>query len=235
VVLGPSRSGKSTLERLLSADKSFKRGFEGKAAGPARRYLEKIPVSDGDPLSSSANVQQQVFAALFPLRPKEMLEGEHEVVTITNPFLLAAAPLIFNLYPKSHFIFLQREFIDNAAELYATDYASECAFSYSPRAALDYVELYQQASDMFASKMGDKAVRISYEDMIVSPASVLTSIYAMLGMELPDNSVPAAAARDSRSVYREFFAALCAEQDKNPRDEAGVKRHAVSIAPSQSA
>jgi hypothetical protein len=234
VVLGPSRSGKSTLERLLSADKSFKRGFEGKAAGPARRYLEKIPVSDGDPLSSSANVQQQVFAALFPLRPKEMLEGEHEVVTITNPFLLAAAPLIFNLYPKSHFIFLQREFIDNAAEIYARDYANECAFSYSPHAALDYVELYQQASDMFARKMGHRAVTVFYEDMLMSPESVLTSIYEMLGM-VPGTAAPPAAARDTRSVYREFFAALCSEQVRPQREDAAVKLHAASIAPSHSA
>jgi tetratricopeptide (TPR) repeat protein len=212
VVLGPSRSGKSTLERLLSGDRDFKRGFEGRAAGPARRYLEKIPVSDGYPFSSSANVQQHVFAALFPLTPEDMLGGEHEVVTITNPFLLAAAPLIFDLYPRSYFIFLQRETIDNAAEIYARDYANECAFSYSPRAALDYVELYQQASDMFASKMGDRAVRISYEDLLVSPEGVLTTIHEMLNMELPGNPALAGAARDTRSVYREFFATMCSEQ-----------------------
>jgi hypothetical protein len=70
---------------------------------------------------------------------------------------------------------------------------------------------------MFARKMGDRAVTVSYEDMLMSPESVLTSIYEMLGMDPPGTAAPPAAARNTRSVYREFFAALCAEQGISSR------------------
>jgi hypothetical protein len=237
VILGPSRSGKSTLERLICRDGLFKRGYEGGGgASAATRNLQQISKAMSTSTSlSGEQISQRLFAALFPTGVAEFLGGEHRVVTITNPFLLAAAHLIYDLYPGSRFVFLERDAVDNATEIYAKDYRAKYPFAYSPHGSLDYVELFHEVSSALCQKMDKRAVRISYEDMIVSPASVLTSIYAMLGMELPANPAPTAAARDSRSVYREFFAALCAEQDKNPRDEAGVKRHAVSIAPSHSA
>lgn len=213
VVLGPSCSGKSSLERLLGDDASIRRGYEGNAAGPARRRLEMIAAGEGHSAPSSAlDRQRQVFAALFPLKPEEMLNGAHAVVTITNPFLLAAAPLIFDLYPRSAFVFLQRDLLDNAAEVYARDYSSECAFSYHPGSALDYVELYQQAAARIAPKMGSRAMTVSFQDTLSSPGRVLASIYGMLGLDPPGDAAQAGEARDHRSVYREHFVALCREQ-----------------------
>jgi tetratricopeptide (TPR) repeat protein len=210
VVLGPSRAGKSTLESLLCRDAAFKCGFEGSSANSSKRSLREIAADrDSQP---SGEVQRRVFEALLLLSPEEVYAGGYEAMTITNPFLLSAAHLIFDLYPKSYFVFLQRDTVDNAAEIYARDYKNKYPFTYSPSGALDYVEMYQNTSSALCRKMGDRALSVTYEDLLASPDIVLTSIYEMLGLEPPVNPSSASAARDTRSGYREFFVALCAEQ-----------------------
>jgi hypothetical protein len=209
VVLGPSRSGKSTLERLLCSERTFKSGLEGRGAAFARSYLEDIAASEAHS-PRSASVGRQVFEALFPSGTEALFEGHHEVVTITNPFLLSAAHLIFDLYPNSSFIFLHREAIDNAAEVYARDYSNRYAFAYSPRAALDYVNLYQEAAAILAEKMGHRALRVSYDDLLTSPGSIVKSVCEMLEMPPRNTSIPTVATNTS-SVYRTPFLALCSE------------------------
>lgn len=213
VVLGPSSSGKTTLERLLCADVAFKRGYEGGSARIATGKLRKISdaVSTSNPLTAE-EVSQRQFEALFPTRAEEMLEGRHAVVTITNPHLLEAAHLIYDLYAGSRFVFLERGAIDTAAEIFTKGYRVEYPFGYCPNSALDYVELYRRISAVLCTKMGSRALTVSYEDLIASPGSILTDVYGMLGLDPPRDGVPAGEARDPRSVYREYFAALCSKQ-----------------------
>jgi tetratricopeptide (TPR) repeat protein len=208
LVLGPSRSGKSTLEGLLK-DARIKRGFEGRAAGLAKRRLGEIVIKT-DTVQQSLSVQRSIVEALLASPPEETLSGEHEAITVTNPFLLSSIHMIFDLYPKSYFIFLQRNSIDNAAEVYAKDYKRIYSFAYCPREALEYVRLYKRASAVFAQKMQGRALTVAYEDLLLSPCSVMSSIYEMLGFDPPRESPPPAKARAPRSVYREHFAELCA-------------------------
>lgn len=208
VVLGPSQSGKSTLEGLLGGAK-FKPGFEGRAAGLAIRRLGEIVIKP-DAVQQPVHVQRSVIEALLALPPEETLSGEHEAITLTNPFLLPAAHMIFDLYPKSYFVFVQRDSIDNAAEIYAKDYKSRFSFAYCPREALDYVRLYKRASAVFAQKMQGRALTVSYEEVLLSPGSVMSAIHKMLGFDPSGASPPAAKARDPRSIYRDHFAELCA-------------------------
>lgn len=211
VILGPSRSGKSALEELLCSSTVIKRGFEGRAARDANRKLGEILI-DRNAVQQSADVQRKVIEALVALSPEDVLAGEHEAITVTNPFLLSLVHMIFDLHPRSCFVFVQRDPVDNAAEIYASDYTDRYDFAYTPREALDYVRLYTRASSVLAQKMQGRALTVAYEDLLQSPGSVISSVYKMLGLDPPRGSPPPAEARSPRSVYRAHFAALCAEQ-----------------------
>jgi tetratricopeptide (TPR) repeat protein len=228
VILGPSRSGKTTLERLFWSDTAFLHGLEGGGASAALGSLREIAGVEGaSGWPGHSDVSQRVVAALFPSRADEMLAGGHKVVTNTNPFLLPAAQLIHDLHPQSFFIFLERDQVDNAAEIFAADYKDRYPFAYSPRDTLYYVDAYQKVSAVLCRKMGNRAVRISYEELLASPDRVVSEVHAMLGMQRPQNTPPTDEARDPRSVYREMFMALCAEQ--------GIDIESYSSAPSHSA
>lgn len=211
VILGASRSGKTTLERhLCTGSIAFKRGFEGAPANHAIRHLQEIAGDTGTSAPiSHAEASQRVFKALFEARAEEILVGEHDVVTITNPFLLHAAHTVYDLCAESHFIFLERQAVDAAAEIFAKDYQDKLDFAYSASSALEYVELYQKASNVLCRKMGNRAMTVRYEDLHTSPGSVLPSIHEMLGLATSSDPMPADEAIDTRSVYTEFFAALC--------------------------
>jgi tetratricopeptide (TPR) repeat protein len=215
VILGPSRSGKTTLEKLLCGDKTAKRGFEGGIASHALDRLQEIAAFQGEaPRSSGEEVSRKLFATLFSSRAHEMMTGEHAVVTITNPFLLECAHLIFDLYKEAYFVYLEREAIDNAAELFVQDYDKQHPFAYSPHDALCYVKLYQKVSAVLCRKMGGRAIKVSYDDLLASTVGTLNSIYEMLGFEPPRIPAPDGDARAASSVYREHFLALFTPHDQ---------------------
>ena len=211
LILGPSRSGKSTLENLVCNDTTFKRGYEGVTAESVIRSLEELSETRSSSAQAS-DLARSVFETLFPSESEGFLKGGHEVVTITNPFLLRAADLIYDLYPNARFVFIDRDAIDNAAEVFASDYMTMYTFAYRPESALDYVKRYRRLSGILHRKMGSRAMTVSYDDLLSSPGDILTSVYEMLGLNPPREAAPAGVARNPCSVYRAYFAALCGEE-----------------------
>jgi tetratricopeptide (TPR) repeat protein len=207
MILGPSRSGKTSLERLLCQDTRIYRGFE---AGAANLAIKKLAQLETEGRAAEA-LQRDVLQALFPFSFPEFIEKDYEAVTITNPFLLAAVPRISDLYGNAFFVFVERDAVDNAAEIYKKDYKSRYAFAYSADAALAHVNGYSEVSRALQAKMGGRSIRIGYDELLTSPRSVLLSVYDLIGMspqaEVVD-TIRQEEKRDVRSAYREIFEGL---------------------------
>lgn len=167
-ILGPSRSGKSTVERLLAgsenvfpffeAIKSPKHLFGGNARHTAERCV-KLDIND-----------------LFYANGIELQNGKYEIVTCTNPHLINFIIQIVEMVPNSYFLFLKRDVDDIAPEIFTTEYFSRNFYSYDPKVIIQYLEFYEEASKLIISKLPNRAMAVAYEGTMLDPNKILKQI-----------------------------------------------------------
>ena len=183
VILGPSRSGKTTLERILCNDHSFFRGFEGCRASLAVNSLRKLAEETRQNPKDENDNASVLWEILFPTHVETLDRPEYRLHTITDPFLLPAVPAMADVYEGAYFIFVVRNRIDYAAEIFAKDYADKPSYAYQAVTALEYVDRYYEMSTQLSIKLGNRAIEISFDQIIQSPTRVLNDVYTFVGLK----------------------------------------------------
>lgn len=211
VILGPSRSGKTTLERMLADDRSFFRGFESCQAAQARRSLRSLAVKVREKPEERTHLHPMLMAALFPARAEILKHHDYRVLTITNPYLLFSLPDLADLYQDACFVFVNRDRLDNAAEIFAKDYSNRPYYAYQSHTAIEYVDRYKDVSNQILKILGDRTLEVRFEDIVQRPEKILNDVRGLLALEPSDgvsNSVPDQQLHSPESPYREQFAKL---------------------------
>jgi tetratricopeptide (TPR) repeat protein len=211
VLLGPSRSGKTTLEGMLCSDKSLFRGFESCSAGLAIKSLRSAAKRVKDIHKNKFDLYSLLVEILFPTHAETLVHKNYRLHTITNPSLLPAVPAIADIYEDAYFVFVCRNSIDNAAEIFAKDYSGRYSYAYQASTALEYVDRYNKISKQLALKLGSRALEVKYEDVVQTPREILIDIYKLVELEPSlsiSESVLAKQTRSPESPFREQFARL---------------------------
>ena len=188
-ILGPSRSGKTSLERLVSSldgvkagcevpilERAARRSFQA-AAIPASSYLEEIP----GPLLLS-------FRQHY-LEDLARRAGSARVFTNTLPSHIHNAGLIANVIPNARFLLLKRGMEDVAWRIYLTKYLSGNPYAYDLKAIRAHLDWYNAMIDLVAEKLPDITQVVSYEAMAEDPAATLRKSADLCGLGLGGGSV----------------------------------------------
>lgn len=202
VILGPSRSGKTSLERLLCQDGRFFRGGEGDGAAVALQRLTE--------LQGRGELGQGLLQVLFPLA-SAVAGGGPEVFTLTNPYLLPGAHRIFDLHEGSFFVFVERDPRDVAAEIFRKDYRSRSPFTCRADWALSHAVRYLEATRTLQAKMKGRCLSVAYEDILSAPEEVRSAVHALLGIGVPADAQRVTRRHDRRdpaSPYKGLFMKL---------------------------
>ena len=181
-ILGPSRSGKTTLERLVVSldhtkaggevpivEKALRRTFQA-AAIPTSRHLEDLP------------------ATLLPLFREMYLEelahraGPAHIVTNTLPGHIHNAALLASTIPNARFLLVKRDLDDTAWRIFLTKYLNDNPYAYDLKAIKDHLNWYNAMIDLTAEKLADVAEVVSYEDMVDNPAATLRNAAKLCGL-----------------------------------------------------
>jgi len=206
-ILGPSRSGKSTIESILGKSDLVRKGYEGWRGGTASSALERIRDSTGSyPRDDPSDIESGVAESLFYYDVGELARQGYQVLTCTNPFAIEVAHLVFDVLPSSYFIFVHRDPVSNAAEILATWYSDKMDHAYDPETALDHVNWYKKVTETLAAKMGRRSVVIDYCEFLGDVASSVKSIEKLIDMDLNlEQGLSGLAKRDPRSEFHECF------------------------------
>jgi len=207
-ILGPSRSGKTTMETLVAALDGVKRGYENPSVENAirrtfqtaglltSRYFEKLPLQ------------------LYPLCREIYLEelsrraDSAKVFTNTHPARIYDAALMMTAFPNVRFIFVKRKLEDILFRMYQQKYQTENVYSYNLLAARDYVIWYYEMVDVLAHKLPDFVRVIHYEDMVADPAAALRTAADLCGLPMTDKPLPVIGDdRGCAEPYRQFMTA----------------------------
>ena len=207
-ILGPSRSGKTTMEQLAAALPGVKRGYENPIVENAvRRAFQRSALL-------TSNAFEYLPPQLDPLCRDIYLEelarraGSATVFTNTHPGRIHDAFRIAAAFPNVRFIFVKRNLEDTVLRIYMRKYNRGNSYAYDLKSARDHVVWYHQMMDLLAKKLPDAVRIMQYEDMVADPAAALRVAADLCGLPMAGGAVPALGDdRDCASPYRQFIAA----------------------------
>jgi tetratricopeptide (TPR) repeat protein len=213
-ILGPSRSGKTTMERLVATLDGVKRGYENPGLEKAiRRTFQSASLPPGDHI-------ELVPLQLYPHCRENYLEevaqrtGSASVFTTTSPGRIFDAHALASVFPNVRFICLKRNLEDNILRIYQRLYLVGNFYSYDVKAARDSIVWYHQMIDLLAKKLPDFVRVIDYEDMVANPAAAVRVAADLCGLPRADGPLPKVGDdRGCAEPYRDFIRAELSQRD----------------------
>jgi hypothetical protein len=206
-ILGPSRSGKTTIEKLVSTLHGVKRGYESaiveKAVRRAFQTAGLLTSSRFERLPAELHgLCREIYLAELARRA-----GSARVFTNTNPGHINDAALLTAALPNVRFLFVKRNLEDVLLRIYMRYYVQANSYAYDLKTARDHVLCYYEIMDLMAEKFPDLVRIVRYEDMITDPVAVLRVAANLCGLEATGRPVPLLGDdRGCAEPYREHIA-----------------------------
>jgi tetratricopeptide (TPR) repeat protein len=189
-IVGPSRSGKTTLERLLESLPGVKRGYENpivenavrlafQTAGlPTRYRLAELPPQLSElfrrfyreELAKRAD-SAQVLTNTLPARTQDALRAASEI-------------------PNARFILIKRDLDDLSIRIFMRNYKTGNYYASDMRDIRDYLSWCHQMIDIMAEKMPLISRVLTYEEMVADPAATLAEAAELCGLQASDAMLP---------------------------------------------
>ena len=189
-VLGPSRSGKTTLERLVSSLNPVKAGCEVPIVEKAvRRTLNAAAIPPSSRLDDLSAELSSPFRETY-LEDLTRRAGSARVFTNTLPGHIHTAVRLASVIPNARFVLVKRSPEDVAWRIYLTKYLHGNPYAYDIKTIRDYLDWYNTMIDLTAEKLPDVTLVVSYEAMVDHPAATLRSVAELCGLGAEDRVMP---------------------------------------------
>lgn len=207
-VLGPSRSGKTTMERLIGTLAGVKRGYESRIIETTvRRTFDVSALPSDNRLEHLPAPGYQMCREIYREELAKRI-GSARLFTNTNSGCVFVAAQIARIFENVRFVFVKRNFEDNLLQIYLRKYQIGNPYAYDLKAARDHLLWYNQMVDLMAAKFPAITRVVSYEDMLANPAGALRTAAELCGLPSPIGSLPPLDGDvGSAGPYREFIAA----------------------------
>jgi hypothetical protein len=182
VILGPSRSGKTTLEGLLGSLLGVKRGYENPIAENAIRHTFQAAGF------LSGNSYNSLPTGLEPLCRRTYLDelhrraGSAKVFSNTDPSRIHDALRLAAVIPNVRFVLVKRDFDDMVLRIFLRRYSSGNVYAYNLGTIRDHVTWYHQVMDIIAAKLPTISCVVSYEAMVADPRSIVERVAKLCGL-----------------------------------------------------
>jgi tetratricopeptide (TPR) repeat protein len=207
-ILGPSRAGKTTMEKLVSELPGVKRGYENPIVeNTVRRTFQVSALPPDSALSSLPAPAYPLCRTLYREELARRLAGA-KVFTNTNSGCLFEAAHIGSVFENVRFIFMKRNMEDNLLQIFMREYQEGNPYGYDIKAAREHILWQHQISDLMAEKFPDIVRIVHYEDMIANPMICLQTAAKLCGLSAPNGLLPTVAGDPGCSApYRQFMIA----------------------------
>lgn len=184
-ILGPSRSGKTTVEGLVSKIEGVKRGYENPIADTA----VKRAFQGAGFLTSSQYVHlpytldeacREVYCEELARRA-----GEAKVFTNTSPIRIHDGGRVAQILPNVRFVFVKRNIDDVLLRIFMTRYREANYYAYDLHAARRHIVWYYEMIDRLSEKLPDICRVVHYQDVVSGPAKVVEMVAELCGLDAP--------------------------------------------------
>lgn len=213
-ILGVSRSGKSTLERLLASLPGVVAGYENAAI---RRAAARTSQSAGLLTITAARRLPRQLEAPFAAHYADEIRrraGEPRVFVSTQPGALLEAGALVNALGNVRFVLVRRDPQDIAVRMFFRHYRERMVFAYDLRAALDEVADYARLMDVWQARLPERCIDMTYEELVSDPETAVRRVCALCGIDRGTTPLPAIPDdREAARPYRQAIAAALAGEE----------------------
>jgi len=190
-ILGPSRSGKTTMERLISHLDGVKRGYENRIVETAvRRTSQLCGLLTIDSLNSLPSGLDEKFSEIYVEELMARADATR-AFTNTHPGRISNVGRLAQTVPNSRFIFVKRDLNDIVFRIFTKQYrANTNYYGYSIKNISNYVSWYYEMVDTWINTMPEICLTLSYEDMHTDPGETLNRAAEFCGLEVSGSKLP---------------------------------------------
>ena len=194
-LLGPSRSGKSTLETFLIGSLNVHPMFESINFEAMRKT--ELSMEETKKLS---------MRDLFYHDENSLAALGYNVVTSTNPDTIFQIDHLIDELNNSFCIFVKRNRIDIASDIFIKEYTRRHFYSYDHSTILKFLDTYDAIWEIIKQKVPHLTLEISFEDMSCDPTQTIKKISQMTGVSLEVTNLPNRSITNFLSPFREHYA-----------------------------
>jgi deoxyadenosine/deoxycytidine kinase len=188
-ISGPSRSGKTTLEKILSTSLNLKAGYESTLFDD---IFKNVVEDAGLPYQKSFNFSllTHQMIDLFKIGIDQSLEN---FCSSSNGFSIATPGVIYGALGYMHnfdnvyFVHICRDLDDHIFKIFTRNYKEGNEFALSIESIKNYINWYKQMADVILSIYPQRSIRINYEDLIENPNSIVQQISEICSIECRPN------------------------------------------------
>ena len=197
-IMGPSKSGKSSLEHILAENSHVKALHE---------IIQHKELAENDDCRKVAS--ELLFKNLFSRSEANLFNEGYKLITSTNPGSIFYSDYLMDMLPNAYFIIVKRDFRDISAEIFISDYNKGNLYSYDANEISKYLDIYYRTYETLASKVPDRCLLVSFEDIMQTPEDVVEQISGLVGISLRQGDLKQNFANfEYKSLFRNHFANL---------------------------
>ena len=204
-ILGPSRSGKTTIENILSGFPGVKRGYENPLIeNSVRRTFQTAGLVTRDRLVELPQGLDHLFREFY-LADLNERAASAAIFTNTHPGRIFDVMRLANAIPRTRFLFVKRDIDDIMVRIFMKRYNAGHYYSYNLGSTREYVEWYYYMIDTCTQKLPQICRVVNYEDIFENPQNIAKAVAELCG--LPADAEKFRAPADDRGAslpYREM-------------------------------
>jgi tetratricopeptide (TPR) repeat protein len=190
LIIGASRSGKSSLETLLGAVRGIKLGYENnivqRRVKRAAQFAARLGIDNLLQLPDEFNpMYRDLYMSELTSRA-----GNASAYTITSPGNIVNLGRLIGCIPNVRAVFLRRDRHDQALRMFFKSYAKKNIYSYRIRDIQDYLDWYTKLQDVWLARFPDHIITVAYEDMVACPEATVKRVAEFCGLEPPEGELP---------------------------------------------
>ncbi|AII85970.1 tetratricopeptide repeat protein [Planktomarina temperata] len=194
-LLGPSRSGKSSLENLLMRIPQIYPMYEN-------INLNTLQESD----LGSSKVKSLNMTEMFYHDEKCLLNDGHRFVTSTLPESIFHIDQLLDGFVNSFCVLVKRDQTDVASEIFTREYRKGNFFFYTHLSIQEYLNTYSVIWEEIKRKTPQRTLEIEYEDILLKPHEVLDQISQFTRENLILDNAEQYSTKKRISPFREHYA-----------------------------
>jgi tetratricopeptide (TPR) repeat protein len=188
-ILGPSRSGKSLLEKMLGTNDWVRKSYEADIVDRCLSQLaQELALTEPLIAWRIPDWLKTPLSGIFGSELKRVADGKR-FVTNTNPSYIENVGLLSSISEDALFIFVSRNKQDQAFRIFEKLYGSGNSYAYDMKSIFSYIDVYTELASQWTRLFPSRCLSVTYEALVTGDTEEYRRVAEFVGVEFESRSI----------------------------------------------